>query len=140
MLGKGLLTGMKITLRRFFGKGNTVQYPDEKIPMSARFRGGFLDLNADKCIACGLCAMACPNHVIVITTGKDESSNKKCLTAYRHHAGLCLYCNLCLEACPTQALAWTRNYEMAGYSRDVLVYDCLARGKKKQMSGVNRSG
>lgn len=122
---------MAITFRRFFGKPMTVQYPEVKLPMAPRFRGGFLELNVDKCIACGLCAMACPNDVIALATDKDEN-NKKRLTAYKHEAGLCLFCNLCVEACPTKALAWTQNYEMAVFSRGGMTCDCLAEGRKRQ--------
>ncbi len=131
MIGKGLLTGMAITFKRFFGKPMTVQYPEVKLPMARRFRGGFLELNVDKCIACSLCAMACPNDVIVLATEKDEN-NKKQLTVYKHEAGLCLFCNLCVEACPTKALAWTQNYEMAVYHRGDMTCDCLAEGRKRQ--------
>lgn len=131
MIGKGLLTGMGITLKRFFGKGMTVQYPDVKLPMAARFRGGFLELNDAKCIVCGLCVMACPNNVLVMTNDKDEN-NKKRLTSYKHHAGMCLFCNLCLEACPVQALKWTQNYEMASYHRGMLTCDCLAAARQKR--------
>ena len=131
MIGKGLLTGMAITFKRFFGKGMTVQYPDVKLPMAPRFRGGFLDLNEGKCISCGLCAMACPNNVIALTTDKGEN-NKKYLTSYKHKAGLCLFCNLCLEACPTKALSWTQDYEMDVFSRGGMTCDCLAVSRKKE--------
>ncbi len=72
MLGKGLLKGMGITFKRFLGKKVTVQYPEEKIPMSPRFRGGELELDHNKCIACSLCKTACPNAVIELTTIMDE--------------------------------------------------------------------
>ena len=137
MIGQGLLTGMGITLKRFFGKGMTVQYPEVKLPMAERFRGGVLELNGDKCIACGLCVMACPNNVIVMTTDKDEN-NKKRLTSYLHHSGMCLFCNLCLEVCPVQALRWTKDYEMATFHRPMLTSDCLAQFcQKKELSVEN---
>lgn len=125
MIGKGLLKGMAITLRRFFARPNTVEYPEEKLPLPPRFRGGVLKLDRAKCIACGLCAMACPNRVIDLVgeTGEDK---KKRLTTYVYHTGLCLYCNLCLEACPTQALSWSQDYEIACYRRGGLTCDCLA--------------
>ena len=130
MFGKGLLTGMLITLKRFFGRPNTVQYPDERLPMTARFRGGALTLDINRCIACGLCAMACPNQAIGLATTVDESK-KKSLTSYIHHTGLCLYCNLCLEACPAKALTWDQNYEAACYLRQNLDVDCLAVARRR---------
>lgn len=130
MVGQGLLTGMGITIRRFFGKKITVQYPEEKLPMSARFRGGVLDVNLAKCIACGLCAMACPNNAIRLASEMGEDKKKR-LTVYRHCGGQCLYCNMCLEACPTKALSWDQNYERSCYVRQDLEYDCLARSRER---------
>lgn len=133
MTGNGLLTGMWFTLKRFFGKKDTIQYPEQKIPMTERFRGGMLVLNARKCIACGLCAMSCPNAAICLTTEKTQD-NKKQLSSYIYQAGYCLYCNLCIEACPTQAIAWNRNYEIAVYHKDLLNADCLAQAKQAEVS------
>ena len=130
MLGKGLLKGMRVTFKTFFHKKETLQYPEEKLTMPARFRGGELDLNTEKCIACGLCKMACPNHVIEITTAMDEAK-KRHLKSYVYHSGLCLYCNFCVEACPTKAISWDKNYENSRYFRDELDVDCLAIAKQK---------
>ncbi len=134
MLGKGLIKGMSITLRRFFGRPNTVEYPEEKIAMTPRFRGGSLVLDRGRCIACGLCAMACPNAVIDLATETGEDKKKR-LTVYRYHAGLCLFCNLCLEACPVQALSWSQDYEAACYRREGLSTDCLAAGQRGDKVG-----
>lgn len=135
MVGQGLLTGMGITIRRFFGKKMTVQYPEEKLPMSERFRGGALDVNLEKCISCGLCAMACPNNAIRLASEIGEDKKKR-LTAYRHLGGQCLYCNMCLEACPTKALSWDKNYERSCYLRADLEFDCLARGRERARANL----
>nr|WP_092074153.1 NADH-quinone oxidoreductase subunit I [Dendrosporobacter quercicolus]NSL47725.1 NADH-quinone oxidoreductase subunit I [Dendrosporobacter quercicolus DSM 1736]SDM79254.1 NADH-quinone oxidoreductase subunit I [Dendrosporobacter quercicolus] len=135
MLGKGLLKGMRITLRSFFCKKVTLQYPDEKLAMPARFRGGELELDHQKCIACGLCAMACPNRVIKLTTGANEQK-KRCLTSYVYQSGLCLYCNYCIEACPTKAICWDKNYENARYFRKELDVDCLALSLERTAAGA----
>ena len=135
MLGKGLLEGMGITLKSFFRKKVTLQYPEVKLAMPPRFRGGELDLDHKKCIACGLCAMACPNHVIRLTTEMNEQK-KRFLTSYVYQSGLCLYCNYCVEACPTQAICWDKNYENARYFREELDVDCLAHSLKKTAEPV----
>lgn len=131
MQGKGLLKGMGITLKRFVGKKVTVQYPEEKLPLSPRFRGGVLDLSVEKCIACGLCAMSCPNQAIDLGTAVGENK-KKHLTRYHYLSGRCLYCDLCIEACPTKAIVWDKNYENSTYWRDDLEHDCMAAAAAKQ--------
>lgn len=130
MFGKGLLEGMSITLKAFFQKKETLQYPDQKLPMPERFRGGELELDHKKCIACGLCAMSCPNRVIELTTSIDEQK-KRHLQSYTYHSGLCLYCNFCVEACPTKAICWGKDYENARYFRDDLDVDCLSLSQQR---------
>lgn len=130
MVGKGLLKGMRVTLKTFFNKKETLQYPEIKLTMPDRFRGGELELDNEKCIACGLCARACPNHVIEMTTGIDEQK-KRHLKSYVYHSGLCLYCNYCIEACPTKAICWDKNYENSRYFKEELDVDCLAIAKQR---------
>jgi len=125
MYGIGLIKGLSITLRRCFSKPTTVEYPEERLPVGPMFRGGCIDLNLEKCIACGLCAMACPNSAIDLTTEKSESG-KKVMARYFHRLPVCLYCNYCIEACPTQAIQWTRNYEMSSLLHEDLIIDCMA--------------
>ena len=125
MFGVGLIKCLSVTLRRCFSKPNTVEYPEQRLPVGQMFRGGTLDLNQEKCIACGLCALACPNNAIVLATEKTESG-KKALTLYRHHMPVCLFCNYCVEACPTQAIHWTQNYEMSSLTYDEQIIDCMA--------------
>ncbi|MCE5285653.1 MAG: NADH-quinone oxidoreductase subunit I [Pelosinus sp.] len=138
MLGKGLLKGMGITFKHFLGKKVTVQYPEEKIPMSPRFRGGDLELNSEKCIACGLCSMACPNAAIALTTVMNEQKKKR-LASYIYHSGRCLYCNLCVEACPTKAIHWDQNYENSRYFGRQLDVDCLAVAQQEVEAAKGRA-
>lgn len=125
MYGIGLIKGLSITLRRCFSKPTTVEYPEERLPVGPMFRGGCIDLNLEKCIACGLCAMACPNSAIDLTTEKSENG-KKVMARYFHRLPVCLYCNYCIETCPTQAIQWTRNYEMSSLRHEDLIIDCMA--------------
>ena len=132
MQGKGLLTGLSVTLRHFFGRKETVQYPEEKLPMSDLFRGGRLVLNEKKCIGCKLCAMSCPNAALALTVEVDDQK-KRHMKKYVHKSGRCLYCNFCVEACPTKAISWDKNYENACYYKEDLTYDAVARNKE----GIN---
>lgn len=124
MFGIGLIKGLSVTLRRCFSKPNTVQYPEEKLPVVPLFRGGAIELELEKCIACGLCAIACPNNAIELATEKNEAG-KKVMVRYIHHLPVCLYCNFCIEACPTRAIRWSQNYEMSALRRQDLEIDCM---------------
>jgi NADH-quinone oxidoreductase subunit I len=129
MYGIGLLQGMSVTFKRMFSKPTTVQYPEERLPVGPVFRGGCINLDLQKCIACGLCAMACPNAAISLASEKNESGKKE-LTRYVHTLPVCMYCNYCIEACPTKAISWTANYEMSKWTHEELIIDCLAAAKE----------
>ncbi|MFZ5631635.1 MAG: 4Fe-4S dicluster domain-containing protein [Bacillota bacterium] len=114
MFGQGLIKGLEITLGRFFGKKATVQYPEETIPMFPRYHGRF-QLDVDKCIACGLCANACPNQVIRME--REKVGNKQYLTKYVMRIEYCLFCGLCVESCNKDALKFSSVIDMNQYRR-----------------------
>lgn len=115
MFGQGLIKGLQITLQELFTKKVTVQYPEERLPMSPRFHGEFV-LDAKKCIVCSLCANACPNKVIEI--GAEKLDKKRVLASYMMRLQYCLFCGLCIEACNKGALKFSQKFEMAKYFRD----------------------
>lgn len=119
--GKGLITGLGVTLKHFIKyftshDAVTEQYPDVMPNLPPGSHGTF-KLDIGKCIACGLCQNACPNHVIKVTSEKDEN-NKKKLSGYKMMTERCLFCGLCVEACPAKALAWSPEFEHACYERE----------------------
>lgn len=131
--GKGLLTGMGITWKHFWGKKETVQYPEEKLPMTERFRGGWLVLDAGKCISCKLCSMACPNQALSLNVSID-AQKKRHMEEYIYHSGRCLYCNLCLESCPVDALHWDKNVALAFYHRQEIDHDCMPKKREQEVN------
>ena len=133
MFGKGLLQGLGITFKRMIGPNITEFYPEEKPNLPTRVRSS-MGLDRSKCISCNMCAMACPNKVIKLTSEKDEN-NKKMLKSYHMDVGRCLFCGLCVEACPTGALAVTQEYENAVYEPDKLKWDMLERAERKGKVG-----
>ncbi|MBZ4654971.1 MAG: NADH-quinone oxidoreductase, chain [Peptococcaceae bacterium] len=116
MYGSGVVKGLALTLKKFFSKKITEQYPEERPFIDHRWRGS-LQLDKDACICCNMCVNACPNGVITLESGKDEN-NKRFLTRYEVNFERCLVCGLCVEACPKQCLKFTREYELATYFRD----------------------
>jgi NADH-quinone oxidoreductase subunit I len=126
MFGKGLVKGMGITMKRFFKKKVTVQYPDVKPNLPARTHGSF-GFDIDKCIACNLCADACPNGVIKVNFNKDEKG-KRAIEEYDMNLGYCLFCGLCVKACPTKAVYFKTDFDMVCYSKE----DTKFNWKKKK--------
>lgn len=115
MYGKGLLKGLKVTLKHFFGPHVTQYYPEERPKLPARFHG-LLGFTPEKCISCGLCQNACPNRVITLKTEKGgEDGKKRILAEYGMDFRYCMFCGLCIDACPTSALAFTHEFELATY-------------------------
>jgi NADH-quinone oxidoreductase subunit I len=126
-----LLTGLKVTLIEFFTRKVTEEYPDNRdvLVMFERFRGTLcMPLDEDgknKCTACGLCEMSCPNdtlHLEIDTVVDGETGRKKkVLREYRYDLGSCMFCELCVNACPTGAIAFGTKFEHAVFNRDKLV-------------------
>lgn len=133
MFGKGLLTGLGITFKRMVGPNITEFYPEVKPTLPTKVRSS-MGLQPDKCISCNMCAMACPNSVIKLTSEKDEN-NKKVLKSYQMDVGRCLFCGMCTEACPTKALTVTQEYENAVYEPGDMQWDMIKRAERKGKVG-----
>ncbi|MDD2619594.1 MAG: 4Fe-4S dicluster domain-containing protein [Syntrophomonadaceae bacterium] len=117
MLGKGLLKGLGITLQHLFEKDITVQYPEEKPVLQARFRGHLFQEFA-KCIVCGICIKSCPNNVLSLEEGRDEKSKKKILLTFTIDHQYCMFCNICVENCPANCLHFNHDFELSCYRRE----------------------
>lgn len=126
-----LLTGMKVTGREFFTKKVTEQYPENRntLEISPRFRGRLVmpidEEGNHKCIACGLCQMACPNDTIRIIsesiTDEETGKKKKVLVKYEYDLGACMFCQLCVNACNHHGIEFSTEFENAVFNRDTLV-------------------
>ncbi|TYO95174.1 4Fe-4S dicluster domain-containing protein [Desulfallas thermosapovorans] len=112
MFGKGLVKGLQITWKEFWAPKLTVQYPEVQHTIPERFHGKFV-LDVDKCIACGLCANACPNRVIDLK--KQKVGKKQFLTDYVMNIQYCMYCGMCVESCNKDALHFSKDFNMNQY-------------------------
>ncbi|HNX28672.1 MAG TPA: NADH-quinone oxidoreductase subunit I [Syntrophomonadaceae bacterium] len=117
MQGTGLLKGLGVTLKHFFQREITEQYPDVMPELPERYRG-CLQYDFKKCIVCGICINTCPNDVLSMETEKVENSKKKRLLSYTIDFQYCMFCNLCVEACPASCLYFNQNFELSVYNRD----------------------
>ena len=118
-----LLRGMALTGKYFFRKKITVQYPEEKTPMSPRFRGQHAQRRypngEERCIACKLCEAVCPALAISIDLEEREDGTRR-TTRYDIDLTKCIFCGYCEESCPVDAIVETRHFEYVGENRDDL--------------------
>ncbi len=104
----------------------TIQYPEEKAYLAPRYRGRIIlsrdPDGAERCVACYLCAIACPVDCIALQATEDEHG-RRYPSFFRINFSRCIYCGFCEEACPTYAIQLTPDVEMGEYERPSLVYE-----------------
>lgn len=120
-----LFKGMAVTGKHLFARKITVQYPEERTPMSPRFRG----LHAlrryangeERCIACKLCEAVCPAMAITIES-EQRADNSRRTTRYDIDLTKCIFCGFCEESCPVDSIVETHVFEYHGEKRGDLLY------------------
>jgi len=131
----GLLRGLWTTLRHFFGRKITVQYPEQRRSQHVPNLRGFHRLNRDergrvKCVACMMCETACPAHCIHIKGAPAPwPDREKYPESFFIDELVCIYCGMCEQACPVDAIELTPVIEPVSYTRGQMFYDkdCLLR-------------
>jgi NADH-quinone oxidoreductase subunit I len=123
-----LLVGMSVTIRTVFKPVNTFQYPEEKMTLPARSRSMIkLIYDGEKdqfnCVACMMCAKACPNSCIKLE-GVRMPDGKRRMTTFKLDFSTCIFCGYCVEACGFDALTFvSEEYENSVYRRGSLLQD-----------------
>ena len=122
---KDILTGMSITGRYLFKPKITIQYPEEKTPLSSRFRGLHAlrryENGEERCIGCKLCEAVCPAYAITIETAERDDGTRR-TSRYDIDLTKCIFCGFCEEACPVDAIVETHLHEYHGEERGDLFY------------------
>ena len=120
-----MLKGLAVTGRNLFARKITIQYPEEKTPMSPRFRG----LHAlrrypngeERCIACKLCEAVCTAKAITIESEQRDDGSRR-TTRYDIDLTKCIFCGFCEESCPVDSIVETNIHEYHGEKRGDLYF------------------
>lgn len=135
--------GMMITASHLFKKSPTIDYPNKKRPIAPVYRGQHVlkrdENGAERCTACGMCAVACPAEAITMTSAERKKGEEhlyreeKYAATYEINMLRCIFCGLCEEACPKEAIFLTDKIVDADFERGDFVY-----GKDKLVEKIDQ--
>ena len=127
-----IFAGMRITIRHFFGKKWTMEYPEQRPAIPPGYRGVPTLVKdphgREKCVSCQLCEFVCPPKAIRITPGAVPADQpgrahvEKAPQAFDIDMLRCIYCGLCQEVCPEEAIFLQNQFSLSGYTREELVF------------------
>lgn len=134
--------GIIITFKHMFKRSATIRYPEKVREVSEVWRGQHVlkrdDNGAERCTACGLCAVACPAEAITMNAAERKKGEEvlyreeKYAATYEINMLRCIFCGLCEEACPKEAIFLTDRILPTDYSREGFIF-----GKDKLVEKVD---
>lgn len=120
-----LFKGLRVTGKYFWARKITVQFPEEKTPLSPRFRGLHAlrryENGEERCIACKLCEAVCPAMAITIESEQRADGTRR-TTRYDIDLTKCIFCGFCEESCPVDSIVETHVLEYHGEKRGDLYF------------------
>ena len=139
-----VLKGMAVTLKHFFKRPITLKYPEQTREYSEVYRGRHVlkrdENGAERCTACGLCAVSCPAEAITMISDERKKGEEglyreeKYAAVYEINMLRCIFCGLCEEACPKAAIFLTKEILPSDYEREEFIW-----GKDRLVEGVEPS-
>jgi NADH-quinone oxidoreductase subunit I len=129
-----IIKGLWITIKHFFSRKATINYPEQVREFSPVYRGRHMlkrdEQGRENCTACGLCALSCPAEAITMKAAERKPEEKhlyreeKYAAIYEINMLRCIFCGLCEEACPKDAIYLTLSKELvpANYDREDFIF------------------
>jgi len=137
-----IASGLSITFKHIFKKVPTIRYPEQKREIASVYRGQHVlkrdENGAERCTACGLCAVACPAEAITMDAAERKKGEEglyreeKYASMYEINMLRCIFCGLCEEACPKEAIFLTNRIVDTEYGRNSFIY-----GKDKLVEKID---
>ena len=140
-----ILNGFRVTLRHFFKKKVTLQYPEERPAIPPGYRGApylVRDQHGNtKCVSCQLCEFICPPKAIRIVppgpegVAADRPNAEKMPREFEINMLRCIFCGFCQEVCPEEAIFLMQNFSLVGATRKEMIFD---KEKLLSLGGVHQ--
>lgn len=128
-----IFKGMAYSASHMFRKQVTISYPEERPVLGPEFRGRPVlvkEMDQERCVACGLCARACPPLAISMQASETEDPKERFPETFEINMLRCIYCGFCEDVCPEEAIVMSPEYDYnfrdrkdAIYGKDKLLID-----------------
>ncbi len=126
-----IIKGLATTFKNMGRKPTTVSFPEQERELPPRFRGRHVlhryENGLERCVACYLCAGACPADVIYIEAEENTAEHRvspgeRYARVFDMNLLRCIFCGYCQAACPTGAITLEHEYKLACFSPEEMIY------------------
>lgn len=108
----GIMEFTKTVIKNLFSPSVTTTYPKEE-KKNYELTRGYIEINIDSCVFCGLCSRKCPTGAI--TVNRNENS-------WQIDRLKCIQCGYCIDNCPKKTLIMKNEYIKPSEIEDVDSY------------------
>ena len=120
-----IFKGMAFSIKHVFRKKVTIQYPEKRPHLGPEFRGRPVlvkEHGQERCVACGLCARACPPLAISMQASETEDAKERFPEMFEINMLRCIYCGFCEDVCPEEAIVMSSEYDFNFSSREEAIF------------------